>query len=312
MEAKSHNHYKELTGTEFKRHFPGPYYKVLSHDGIHHGMLYDKTGTYKDSKEFKPKGFSRSGGLYFSDKANIHRYFSNGVKIATIEISDDARVYVEHEQAKVDKFTITDITWLADYDDAYSGMLEYTNPKNHTEKMCVDAIKKDISNIYFIENPSREIQDITISELKKKNINYDCDYCDYFRYDDFEYQHSCIEYCMWKFYHDFFKTVTSLDPCAEITSIIKDYGYKDITNLILVQVKRCFENLRYVKKYNSKIYEYLAGMTIEKDSYENQIYKKYFRESSKDFHRSLRKNTGIPKYYRVRSKEIFKIGIFSK
>ena len=98
-----------LTGVEFNDIYKVPLYKFLNNNFEHYGIKY-KLGLNIDINKFNPTGECLPGGLYFCEESECHRYFMDyGQFIATIEIPDDAQVYVEKYKFKADKFIIKEI-----------------------------------------------------------------------------------------------------------------------------------------------------------------------------------------------------------
>ena len=86
--------------------------KYIKNDTLcHHNFQYTE-GLNIDTVIFNPTNECRSGGLYFCEEVFFIDYIEHGIKIATVEISDDARVYVESKKFKADKLIISNIILL--------------------------------------------------------------------------------------------------------------------------------------------------------------------------------------------------------
>jgi hypothetical protein len=93
------------------------YFKVLRKDLCHHKFRY-QIGLNVDTVPFDPTGSCKPGGLYFSDLAHIHLFFSRGELVGEIELPTDARVYVEPgdtRKLKADKLILKNIVPIADF-----------------------------------------------------------------------------------------------------------------------------------------------------------------------------------------------------
>jgi len=85
-----------------------------------------------DNKSFNPINTCSEGGLYFflRDESKCHLYFNQyGVKIANIEISNDAQIYIEEDKFKADKLIISEIIHFNDAnDDFWINMIKNNGP----------------------------------------------------------------------------------------------------------------------------------------------------------------------------------------
>ena len=112
-----------LSGKDFKKKFPD--YKPCKIIGNNENNFQYKLGLNTDTKPFNPTGTCKEGGLYFIDEKNLNEYIQRhfavyrgqrkiyfsqyGDKVATIEIPNDSKIYMEGCKCKADKFNITKI-----------------------------------------------------------------------------------------------------------------------------------------------------------------------------------------------------------
>ena len=86
-------------------------YKILKDTLYHHNFQY-KEGLNIDTVVFNPTNECKLGGLYFCEEKFLINYIYYGIKIATVEILDDACVYVENKKFKADKLILSNIILL--------------------------------------------------------------------------------------------------------------------------------------------------------------------------------------------------------
>lgn len=98
---------KTLFGYDFNRIYRyKKFYKFLNNNLIHYKFQY-RLGLNIDPLPFRPSSTCSSGGLYFCEESMCYLFWKHyGTKVAIIEIPDNARVYVEKDKFKADKFTI--------------------------------------------------------------------------------------------------------------------------------------------------------------------------------------------------------------
>ena len=100
---------KEITGKLFNELIgETKIYKILNNTLCHYNFQY-KEGLNIDTVVFNPTNKCQSGGLYFCEEKFLINYISYGIKIATVEILDDARIYVESKKFKADKLILSNI-----------------------------------------------------------------------------------------------------------------------------------------------------------------------------------------------------------
>lgn len=72
------------------------YYKITNKDEIHHGLKYHN-GLVIDHQKFddNPEHSCVAGGIYFTTKEHLHKFFSLGMWIRPITIPSDAKVVLD-------------------------------------------------------------------------------------------------------------------------------------------------------------------------------------------------------------------------
>ncbi len=110
------NIHTEITGKQLNAQLPRgqKWFKCLNDTWTHNGLKYH-LGENIDPIPFNPTRSCSAGGLYFSSRKNIFQYIFYGNNIAELTIPNDARVYVEHDKFKTDKFIIESVTPLKEY-----------------------------------------------------------------------------------------------------------------------------------------------------------------------------------------------------
>ena len=98
------------TGKEFNSlcMYAHSLYRITNREEEHNGFKYN-TGLNEDTLQFNPTGKCSAGGLYFFDRGQVSeckRYVKCGYWIRKLEIPNDARVYVENNKYKTNKFIL--------------------------------------------------------------------------------------------------------------------------------------------------------------------------------------------------------------
>ena len=140
----------EITGILFNKLIgEKKIYKVLDNNLCHNNFQY-KIGLNIDTNIFNPIGECQSSGLYFCEEAFLFENINYGEKIATVEILDDARVYVENNKFKADKIILSNIILLKDFD-------KFTDPI-----FCKLAVQKHWNTLKFVKEQTEEICNLAI------------------------------------------------------------------------------------------------------------------------------------------------------
>jgi len=116
----NYHYHSVVSGADFNKYYSNKkFYKFLYNDLTHNTMHY-RLGLNIDPIPFNPGGKCLTGGLYFCEKSKCYLYYKYyGRKIATIEIPNNAYVYVEKHKFKADKIIITDIIDFEDVSDEF-------------------------------------------------------------------------------------------------------------------------------------------------------------------------------------------------
>jgi hypothetical protein len=142
------------------------YYKIVSHDYIHHGFTY-KLGLNIDSIKFNPADTCKPGGLYFTDFDNLGTYYKHGDLIAFIKIPSDAQVYKDPygTKWKADRFIIEKFESIDPYWNIYNfcvkavkkngNALKYV--KDQTPDLCLEAVKHNGRALKYVKDQTHEI-----------------------------------------------------------------------------------------------------------------------------------------------------------
>jgi hypothetical protein len=130
------------------------YYKILTDNLIHKNFKYE-LGLNIDHEPFKPYGSCNGGGLYFTNKTNLHKFLEYGVFIGDIKIPKDARIYKNSDNDdkwKADKVILEAYCPIEDHDlmndeTFVESMIKYNAKyfkylKNASNKICVEAVRQ--------------------------------------------------------------------------------------------------------------------------------------------------------------------------
>ena len=169
------NVYKEVSGKQINDITKnGVFYKCLADDLTHHKFTY-KLGMNEDTNKFILDECAE-GGLYFTDKSNIHKFLCYGPKIANIIIPNNARCYLEENKMKSDKIIVKSIVYLKDHE--FGNNTEFcVNAVKHngsilqlieeqTEEMCVEAVK----NFFVLQFVKKQTEKICLEAVKHNSL----------------------------------------------------------------------------------------------------------------------------------------------
>ena len=100
----------EISGKLFNEIFCGmSFVKLTNYNEVHNGFKF-KTGLNIDTIKFNPNRTSCRGGIYFIKECDIGNWLRYNDKFMhykrPVQISDDARIYIEDGKYKVDKFEL--------------------------------------------------------------------------------------------------------------------------------------------------------------------------------------------------------------
>ena len=142
----------EITGKLFnKLNGKKKLFKILNNNLCHYGFKY-KEGYNIDTVMFNPSYECQPGGLYFCEERFLFDFINYGTKIATVEILDDARVYVENRKFKVNKIILSNIILLKDFD-------KFTDPV-----FCKLAVQKHGLALQYVLEQTKELCTIAIQQ----------------------------------------------------------------------------------------------------------------------------------------------------
>ena len=167
--------HREYTGMEFNEYHKQKntkFYKFLNNDLTHYGFKY-QLGVNIDTEQFNPTRECSKGGFYFCTESDYHFYFYKyGTKLASIEIPDDARVYVEKNKFKSDKIIIKEIRDFIDVDNnVWINMiykdgraLQYVKEELLTEELCMLAVRQNGLVLEFVKKQTSKICKLAVRQ----------------------------------------------------------------------------------------------------------------------------------------------------
>lgn len=163
--------YTKISGFKFNEIYKGKkFYKFLNNNLIHHKFQYG-LGLNVDVLSFNPNGKCLPGGLYFCEQDKCYKYWNHfDCRVATIEIPDDANVYIEEDKFKADQLTIKEIKHFDEMDEdiwinilqKYGNGLRYIN--NQTDKLCRYAIEQNYCALEFVKDQNDDICTFAIKQ----------------------------------------------------------------------------------------------------------------------------------------------------
>jgi hypothetical protein len=154
--------------------------KILKRNLNHYNYQY-KLGLNILKEKFKPYGECEGGGLYFCDMKKFYLYNDYGPFVGILKLPNDAKIYVEEDKFKTDKFIIEKIVdkkefYLDDYYDTENSfkifeklLFHIENPYYYLRKqtdeinwLCIRMYPKFLERI---ENPNIEIIKYCINRI---------------------------------------------------------------------------------------------------------------------------------------------------
>lgn len=163
-----------FTGKQFNMHpIYGKkiYFKLLNVNETHFGFKY-KDGLNVDTTEFLPYGSCSGGGLYFSEFDKIHKWAQisyygkdNLHFIRKVTIPDDAKVFVEENKFKADKFILDKriVIWN-DYEICMKLVsnnkfaLKFVNKDIIDEKICKASVEFNCHSLAYVPKKFRTLE----------------------------------------------------------------------------------------------------------------------------------------------------------
>lgn len=124
------NEYQEYSGKQVNEAGIGPLVKLTNITETHNGFTY-QTGLNVDTLEFKPSGSCNRGGFYccaMSSACNWLDYGSGTMHFyRMVTLPDDARVWVEEDKFKVNRFVLSERKTIFDDEELFKCCLEQSD-----------------------------------------------------------------------------------------------------------------------------------------------------------------------------------------
>jgi hypothetical protein len=124
------------------------FYKFISEDREHYDYKFpkDKVGIFEDNVPFNDKHCCK-GGLHFTNDVDSHIWVKKYVR--EVKVLDESKVSIGFGKFKADKL--------------YLGEERPLN-EEYNKELCRYIVKRDGSNIQFIDNPSLELQLLALDD----------------------------------------------------------------------------------------------------------------------------------------------------
>lgn len=167
--------FTEISGADFNKLYKGTkFYKFLNTTLVHYNFPYN-VGLNTDYIPFNPFDICSQGGLYFCEESKCHLYWTDyGKKVSLVVIPDDARVYIEKDKFKADKFILTEIIDFCDMCDKFwfniaqndGKALKYIKNLSNTltDEIYRIAVQKDGKSLKYVKNQTEEICKLAIQQ----------------------------------------------------------------------------------------------------------------------------------------------------
>jgi hypothetical protein len=119
---------EEYTGAQVNAINTDPLVKLTNESENHNGFVF-ATGENCDTMPFRPYGSCSAGGLYFCKKNEVHKWlqynFTQMHYIRSVTLPDDARVYIEENKMKADKFILGERETIFDNKPLFDYLLQH-------------------------------------------------------------------------------------------------------------------------------------------------------------------------------------------
>lgn len=154
------NLHKEVSGKQINDTSYNEIFHKCLNDTMNHNHYVYNIGLNTDTVDFNPHGKCSGGGLYVTNRQNIHKFLHYGPMIGNIIIPDDARCYLEEDRFKCDKLILEFTEQIKEHD-----IFRYmTNDIDY----CIQMVKTNSCLIKYIDKHILENNVIICIEAVKK------------------------------------------------------------------------------------------------------------------------------------------------
>lgn len=177
--------FTEYIGYEFNKLIGNKTLYRFTYTDEVHNFLHYADGLNIDFLEFYPHGSCEKGGMYFIDETVLDEYLtpveyklSFGIWkwIREVEIPDDARVYVDNQKYKTDRFILKPRCSISDFrfKDSIINIINFEKyptalyfVENQNYEMCKIAVSSNPLSIIFVKDQTIELCELAVSKNPK-------------------------------------------------------------------------------------------------------------------------------------------------
>lgn len=168
---------KEINVKALYENYGTEFYRLTNKLEKHNNLQY-KTGLNIDILPFNPTGTCSSGGMYFFSRKqliNFYCYTTDIHYMRKVTFPDNARIYVEHNKFKCDRFILGEKQDFIIQDDLWLDIVRNFNFKVNTNNFyfnlinnkCIEMIKENWRIIKIIKF---QTDDICITAIKQQPL----------------------------------------------------------------------------------------------------------------------------------------------
>lgn len=158
------NLHKEVSGKQINDNSNNEIFHKCLNETMNHNHFTYKIGINEDTTTFSPHGTCSGGGLYVTNRQNIHKFLHYGPTVGNMMIPDDARCYLEKDRFKCDKLILI-LTEKTQYHDV---MMHMMTDKDY----CINMVKTNGCLIGYInDNMLKNNIDICFEAVKQCGIS---------------------------------------------------------------------------------------------------------------------------------------------
>ena len=154
------------SGSEFNNLTKDKHFVRLTNENENHNGFQYKTGLNIDIITFNPIGECNPGGLYFCEFLNFPSFLEYNNKICKnirkVKIPDDARIYIENNKYKTNKFILEEAKDIYSDSDLCLKVVKHNGivlncVKEQTYEICLEAVKQNGLALQYVKEQTREI-----------------------------------------------------------------------------------------------------------------------------------------------------------
>jgi len=169
------------------------YYKVTNEEECHHGFQYkDGLNVLVEPFNYDPKQSCCEGGLYFTTKEHIHKFYEFGIYIREVFLPTDNKDFKMVQDPEGDKWRANMLIFGKKYDMTNFDHIKYIleNINNYTEKFidCASA-NGYVDVLEWFKNSGYELK-YTFRSINFASKNGHVDVLEWFKNSGYEFKYT--------------------------------------------------------------------------------------------------------------------------